>query len=66
MAKQRKYKMRQENYKCARCGGLEVDVHHKTTLTEPNVNVFNDSMNLENLECLCSNCHNKKRIESIK
>lgn len=58
--KQRKYKMLQENYKCARCGGLAVDVHHKATLTESNVNDFNVSMNLDNLECLCRDCHNKE------
>jgi 5-methylcytosine-specific restriction endonuclease McrA len=32
--KQRKYKMQQENYCCARCGGVAEDVHHKITLTE--------------------------------
>jgi len=58
--KQRKFKMQEENYKCDRCGGLAVDVHHKITLTELNVNDFNVSMNLDNLECLCRDCHNKE------
>lgn len=40
--KQQKYKIQQENYKCARCGGLVVDVHHKTTLKESNVNDFDE------------------------
>ena len=58
--KQRKYKMQLENYRCARCGGLAEDVHHKITLTEHNVNDFNVSLYLENLECLCRRCHNKE------
>ena len=36
--KQRKHKMMIENYKCKRCGGVAIDVHHKTRLTEVNVN----------------------------
>ncbi|WP_231854652.1 HNH endonuclease signature motif containing protein [Acholeplasma palmae] len=52
--------MQQGKYKCARCGGLAVDVHHKITLTESNVNDSNVSMNLDNLECVCRNCHNKE------
>lgn len=58
--KQRKYKMMVENYKCKRCGGLAIDVHHKTTLTEQNIGDFDITMNLDNLECLCRNCHNKE------
>jgi 5-methylcytosine-specific restriction protein A len=58
--KQRKYKLELENYRCNRCGGLAVDVHHKITLTNKNVNDFNISMNLDNLECLCRDCHNKE------
>jgi len=58
--KQRRYKMQLENYKCARCGDVAIDVHHKTTLNEHNVNDFDVAMNLDNLECLCRNCHNKE------
>ena len=58
--KQRQYKMRLENYKCASCGGVAEDVHHKIRLTEENVNDANVSMNLDNLECLCRACHNKE------
>lgn len=58
--KQRQYKMQLENYKCARCGDIAVDVHHKTTLTAESVNDINVSMNLDNLECICRNCHNKE------
>lgn len=58
--KQRKYKMQQENYRCARCGGVAEDVHHKITLTEQNVNDLNVSLDLDNLECVCRRCHNKE------
>lgn len=57
--KQRKYRLLFDNYKCARCGGLAQDVHHKITLTEENVNNLETS-NLENLESLCRKCHNKE------
>ena len=60
--KQRQYKMRLENYKCASCGGVAEDVHHKIRLTEENVNDVNVSMNLDNLECLCRACHNKETL----
>jgi len=58
--KQRKYKMQQENYRCNRCDGVAEDVHHKITLTEHNVNDYEVSLNLDNLECLCRRCHNKE------
>lgn len=58
--KQRKFKMQLENYRCARCGGVAEDVHHKITLTDTNVNNQEIAMNLDNLECLCRNCHNKE------
>lgn len=40
-------------------GGLAVDVHHKITLTELNVNDLSIS-ELDNLEPLCRKCHNKE------
>lgn len=35
--KQRKYRLQMDNYRCARCGGVAVDVHHKIKLTEENI-----------------------------
>ncbi|WP_264229567.1 HNH endonuclease [Acholeplasma laidlawii] len=58
--KQRKYRLMMDNYKCARCGGLAVDVHHKTKLTSHNVSNLDISMNLDNLESICRGCHNKE------
>lgn len=57
--KQRKFRLLMDNYKCARCGGLAVDVHHKITLTESNVNDLEVSR-IENLESICRKCHNKE------
>lgn len=57
--KQRKYRLLLDNYKCARCDGLAVDVHHKITLTESNVNDLEIS-SVENLEGICRKCHNKE------
>lgn len=57
--KQRKYRLLKDNYKCARCGGVAQDVHHKIRLTEENVNNLETS-SLENLESLCRKCHNKE------
>ena len=51
--------MMTENYKYKRCGSVAIDVHHKTTLTEANVNNYDVSMKLDNLECLCRKCHNQ-------
>lgn len=48
-----------DDYKCVRCGGLAVDVHHKIALTELNVNDLEIS-SIENLESICRKCHNKE------
>lgn len=57
--KQRKHRLLMDNYRCARCGGVAEDVHHKITLTEKNVNDLETS-SLENLESICRKCHNKE------
>lgn len=64
--KQRKYRLLMDNHKCARCGSLAVDVHHKITLTETNVNDLTIS-ELDNLESLCRKCHNKEtHVNKVK
>lgn len=57
--KQRKYKLQSNNYICDKCGLIATEVHHKIKLTETNVDDINISMNSNNLECLCRDCHNK-------
>ena len=39
---------------------LLIKLHQKTTLTEANVNDYDVSMKLDNLECLCRKCHNQE------
>ena len=50
---------------CERCltKGLIVpadEVHHKTRLTKDNVNDYSISLNFDNLEALCQDCHTKE------
>lgn len=50
---------------CARCGKelnkrYDTVVHHKIELTEQNVNDYNISLNPDNVEVICFNCHNKE------
>ena len=44
---------------CERCRGLGYIVHHKTTLTEDNINDPMITLNWGQLEYLCLTCHNK-------
>lgn len=53
---------------CERClaKGLIVpadEVHHKTRLTRDNINDYSVSLNFDNLEALCSECHTKEHEE---
>lgn len=45
---------------CERCGGLGVIVHHKIYLTDENYLDPNISLNFDNLELLCMDCHNNE------
>ena len=51
--------------RCAHCGEIIEDFsfligHHKIELTEDNVNDSNISLNPDNIEIICLNCHNKE------
>lgn len=46
--------------KCERCGAIGEEVHHQIRLTADNVNDNNISLNQDNLELLCKNCHNEE------
>lgn len=48
---------------CERCGGPGKIVHHKIYLTPQNINDPNVSLNWENLELLCQDCHNEEHHE---
>ena len=56
----REIKIRSVNGRCERCGGIGFEVHHKDRLTVDNVNDSSISLNPENLELLCKDCHNKE------
>lgn len=43
---------------CERCGNPGKIVHHKIYLTPENINDPNISLNWDNLELLCPQCHN--------
>ena len=48
---------------CERCenrNGMGNIVHHKTYITEDNINNPDITLNWDNLECLCQTCHNKE------
>lgn len=52
------------HYVCERCGGIAEICHHKQYITPRNINEPNVTLNIDNLEGLCMDCHNKehKRI----
>ena len=45
---------------CERCGRLASVVHHKKYITPENINDPEITLNWDNLECLCHDCHNKE------
>ena len=49
---------------CERCGGIGYFVHHKQYITSKNVDDLNITLNFENLELLCKECHNKEHFKS--
>lgn len=53
---------------CERCGMPAKIIHHKKYLTEQNINDPNITLNFNNLEALCQDCHNREhhREESKK
>lgn len=50
--------MSSKSYVCERCGGVGEICHHKTWLNPVNINDLNIALGLDNLECLCRECHN--------
>lgn len=49
---------------CERCGKLGDIVHHKVYLNRENVNDPEISLNADNLELLCMECHNKEHFKN--
>ena len=49
---------------CERCKDeLGFIVHHKIYLTPENINDPNTTLNWDNLEYICQDCHNKEHLE---
>lgn len=59
----------EKRYICERCGKYcegHMIVHHKIRLNETNVKDVNISLNWNNLELLCIDCHNKEHFSTEK
>lgn len=54
--------MNSKGYVCERCGGVGTICHHKKYITPHNINNPDITLNLDNLECLCQECHNKEHM----
>lgn len=50
--------MTSKNYVCERCGKPGVICHHKKYITPSNIDNMSITLNPDNLECLCAECHN--------
>lgn len=52
--------MMSQNYICERCGEIARIVHHKKYITPVNIGDPDVTLNWDNLEALCQDCHNKE------
>lgn len=57
----RNLKVQKEHGICEQCGKAGWEVHHKTPLTLDNIDNPSISLSLDNLELLCTSCHNSRR-----
>ncbi len=55
-----------QHYVCERCGDIAKVVHHKEYLTPKNINDVSITLNWDNLEALCQDCHNKEHHKTTK
>ncbi|PTI24531.1 HNH endonuclease [Staphylococcus xylosus] len=56
--------MSSQYYICERCGGLATICHHKVWLNQTNVSDPFVTLNWDNLEALCHDCHNKEHFKT--
>lgn len=47
---------------CERCGAAGDIVHHKVRITPANIGDPHVTLNFDNLELLCQDCHNKEHF----
>ena len=59
--KLRKYICESRHYTCEECGDYGDQVHHIIEITPDNINDPSITLNEDNLQLLCEECHNAKR-----
>lgn len=52
--------LRRDHFCCTRCGRRADEVHHIIALTPENIMDDRVALNIDNLECLCHDCHTKE------
>ena len=62
--KARQHKLEISRGICERCGGVSLEVHHKVPLEDENVDNPTVAIRMNDLELLCSSCHDAVRHES--
>lgn len=55
------YKLYRHNI-CERCGGIGEIVHHKSYINKANIYDADITIDFNNLELLCRDCHNKEHF----
>lgn len=60
--KTQKLYMNSIHYVCERCGGAAKICHHKKYITPRNISDPDITLNFDNLEGLCQDCHNKEHM----
>jgi 5-methylcytosine-specific restriction protein A len=58
----RREALRRDHYTCCRCSARAGEVHHVKELTPENIGDTNISLNINNLESLCHECHTKETL----
>lgn len=57
--------MANKHYVCERCGGAASICHHKKYITPQNITNPAITLNMDNLECLCQECHNQEHSAKV-
>ena len=57
---QRRFALHRDNYECQDCHGRAMEVHHIIELTAQTINDPKIALSLDNLVCLCFDCHQKR------
>lgn len=57
---QRRHALHRDMYSCRDCGGAAEEVHHIVELTPANIEDYSVALGMDNLICLCFDCHQKR------